>query len=695
VGGLPPPPGLAGAGFRNPQAGLERTYRAAALVRFTAFMEDFSNADGDQAQREDKPAPQPGKNATAQAAKARDARARRRATGEADIAADARDHAAARAAKGQRTGQLAPNAGGVTAASTEKVVVVSAVPTSLSVELNSFRIADKCQITVPWHDFPFLPEMVRAVLVDVFMGTVSASDFGHPQRWAPQLSRMRPMFRGYVDTDDGQFDEGDLHVQLQATSIEQRLMMSKINPFTPARRVRDGENVSDYVRRLISTVPEFSGELGDAIAVRLFPNVDPTKEPTIDKKLMLMSLQSARSQAQGGGAVQGAPPAQPGAPELGQGSPMMPAPQVGAGQYSVWDVITRACELSGLLPVYDPSLDPNAILLIPPQNIMETPQQGVKIPGGATDGFQRDFYPLGVSRVRSEVRMMVWGHNIKGLKYSRKFGRQKAPAVQVISYDPDAHLTLKARYPAKTIRGTGASAHGTKTRPGARGNHAVEEIVTRVIRGVRDQETLDRVAVALYHSISRQEVSCRVETDELASYIDPQTGASHNEDPDLLRLRPGTPIRVSVAKQQSDPSKGLIINGLNEMFERRSNPGFLRKLLRESWSRAPALGASASSQQSLDKALAVVEATFRSARLTDWFYTRVVHHKYDTNDGYSCEMELVNFVEARSLTPLAQSDKEAANTLKRVKPVAAPNPRRTAARADRAALEEIVRGGGG
>jgi len=515
-------------------------------------------------------------------------------------------------------------------------------------------------------------------------------------QWKPLINRTNLVFRGYVDEYDAEADDSDLSVKLQATSLEQRLMVAKINPFTKARRCKDGQRLTDFVRQLISTVPEFSGQLGDQIGVRMFPNVDPAKEPTIDRRLFLTTLQSAQSQVQGGGGQVQADPQTGQDPnaDIGTGTPQMPAPAVGASQYSVWDVIVRACELCGMIPLYDPSIDPDSILIVPPQNLMETPQDGITIPGGSQDGFTRDFRPIDSAPIRSQVRMLVWGHNVKNRKQSRKFGRIKAPAVRCVCYTPDAagkKRVIVARFP-KTNRGTAPSAVGAQAIPGKAGHPPIEEVVTRVLRGLRTQEQLEQAAIALYHAISRQEVTCRIETDDMASFIDPAVGSNHNDQPDLLRLRPGTPVRVRVARQQTDPSKGLVVNELSELFERRSNPAFLRKLLREN--RARTLN-EADDEKALDSALARLETAFSSARLTDWFYVRCCNHRWDTTDGFSLEMELVNFVEARNLTALSVEDQTANNKLKATKPVPKKDPRQAAFEISSAQLiSDLVSGRG-
>lgn len=693
---IPPPDQPASPAERT--VGVDRVYRPAAIVRFTVFLEDWANTDGDNVQREDLPAPTATTRANAAVVKAQAERTRRRATGETDIQADAATLRAQADLRRAQTGRdKVASTAPATAQRSDNTIRLQSIPIDMTLELNGFRIADKLQLTVPLVDFPILPEMQRATLVELYMGTVSAVDFAKPDAWLPLLARTNLMFRGYVDEFNSEAGETDLTVKLTCTSLEARLMVAKINPFTKARRVKDGQRISDFVRQIVSTIPEFSGALGDTIGVRMLPNVDPAKEPTIDRKLFLTTLQSAASRVAGGGGqqVQGDPAAgdlSPGA-DPGTGTPLMPAPAVGASQYSPWDVIVRACELCGVLPLYDPSIDPDSILIVPPQNLMETPQDGIHIPGGPSDKFSRDFRPLGSTTVRSEVRFLVWGHNIKTMKQSRKFGRQKAPAVRCVCYTPDAtgkQRMLVARFP-KTNRGVAPSAVGSQTKPGEAGHKSVEEVITRIMRGLRTQEQLEQVAIALYHQIARQEVTCKIETDDMASFIDPAVGSNHNDNPDMLKLRPGTPVRVRVARQQTDPSKGLVINELSELFERRANPSFLRKLLRENRSRQGLT--SAADAKTLDDELGKLEAAFASARLTDWFFCRCVNHRFSKDDGYSAEMELVNFVEARNLTALSNADKTANDRLKKVKPTPKKTAREIAFEVSREALADLSKKG--
>lgn len=664
LAGAQAPVGVAPTQTSQPIGGsVKYTYRPAVIVRLTLRLEDWSNDDGAQAQAEGKPAKNPATQVIATAASLQAQQNVRRASGEFDPAADAQVIAAQKKAARVRGGKTAGTgaAAPITAPPDAHTVQLGVVPLDISVEHNGFRTADKVSLEISLGDLPLPPDLIRSLLAEVFVGTVPADDFGDPQRWVPNILSNPPDFRGYAEQDNIEADYQNLKVSIDALSLEQRLMTLKIDPFTKDRRVaRGGEPVTDYIRRLISTIPEFNGSLGDAIGVRVFPNVAPDQVPRFDASLFKRSLQSAASRAQAGGHVQPGPapgvdPAQD--PSVGQ--PMgvgFPTPAPSVADVSVWDVITRAALLAGLIPVYDPSivardlggnvimLGANNILLVPPQTIKETPQDGVTIPGGPIDGFSRSITVGGTSTVQTQVRFLVWGSNIKSYKMSRKYGREKAPRVRVLAHNRDAPAgkrTLTSVFPT-TVRGTSVSAVGSGT---SAGHAPVQEEVVRVVREIRDQKQLDQIAVALYHSIGRREVTCTIETDELSSYIDPTRPETHNENPDLLRLRPGIPCRVMVARRVADPaSEGFEVNGLSELMDRRSNPAFLRKALTTGTN----LIAPGQAKKKLEEALARIEDAFQTSRLTDWFYCRTMSWRWSPSDGWSATIELANYVEARN-----------------------------------------------
>jgi len=697
------------------------TYRPAVVVRLTVRLEDFSNDDGPDALQEGRPAKTAAARAAATAAFDAHLQAVRRASGERDLAADTAVVAGrARAGRGRSDRKGAVDEAAPLGKPGDGLTVqIAVIPTGLSADLNGFKTADKVTVEVPLADFPVLPDVVRALLVEVFWGTVAVDDYQDPGVWVPQVMHSAPVFRGYADEESLEASDDDLRLTIEAYSLEKRLIDAKFDPFAPTRRVaKGGEDLADYVRKIIAAVPEFNGTLGDAIGVRYFPNVDPAKAPRIDAKRLKRSLQTASSRAAAGGQVQasGVPPGLDPAADPGGGVPAgvgMPsiAPQV---EVTVWDLVTRACLLAGMIPVYDPSvvvrepdgrinpIGANNILIVPPQNLKETPQGGTTIPGGPADGFERTVTIGGSREITTQVRLLVWGKNIRKYKVSRKYGRTKrVPRVRVLAHNPDGRpgeRTLEAVFP-KTPRATIVSAAGTGPAGSARGHQPIEEEVVRVIREVRTQAELERVAVALYHTISQHEVTATIETDELSSYLDPTRPETHNENPDLLRLRPGACVRIMVARQVEDPaSNDVATDNLSQLMDRRANPAFIRKALLEN----PASRAlvAAGKRDQLDRIMAKIDAAYQSAKLTDWFYVRSVCYRWDAQEGFQVTVEVAGYQEARNNpASLSAQDKAADDHYKAKVSGKKPDARAAALQANQDALllslAERAAGGGG
>jgi hypothetical protein len=662
------------------QGGLRPTY----LARLTIRLEDFDDPGAEDAASEALPYPDAAAEQKARQERAQASLADDRATGRPNLenAAQARRVSQGAAALAGAAGEARKGPAPENVARDDRTITVWVVPTAGSLDLKTFRESDKLSLTFPILNLPILPELIRSMLVDFFMGTATATDFGDPQRWAPLPSRLGapkgyPKFRGYYTKIEAEADDDTGQVQIEAHSLDQILRDREVYPLSRGREVRSGERLSEFLNRFFQTIPEFSGALGGIpIRARVWPNANEDADPVLDRKRFNRTLQTAASRAQAeGGNVLGAQLAagQDPAGAEGRGAPQMPAPTAGA-RFKAWDVVVRAAQTCGLIPLYDPTIDPEAILLVPPQNLYESPSGGVTLPGGARDGFSRTFRQGGAGDpVRSEIRLMVWGKNISDMKFSRQAGRHRPRAVRVVSYNPDARGAAKlvsAQFPA-TPRGVAVSPLGTETRTKyGKGHRPVEEIVHVTVQGLRTEEACLQEAVSLYHAISKREMSCVLTTRDLASYVDPTFPVDQNDDPDLFRLRPGSPIRVMVARQQVDLTKELVVDSLSQVFERKANRGFLREMLAKGAYRAGTFR-DERDVATLEDAVRKIEEAYARARLTDHFFVREVSHKFST-DGegeYSCRIAVFNYLEARNNPRLLGPDDQRANdAAKAVKP---------------------------
>ena len=586
-------------------------------------------------------------------------------------------------------------------------VDIYTIPLDLSVEMNSFRIADTMHATIPFSDAPLISDIIRSCLVEVWLGTIPPDDFATDDHWRLRRDRAVIVFRGYADTWDTDHGDSDSTVQISARSLEAILIDAKINPLAPVYRIekgKSGELISAYINRILGQLPATAGtKQGTSQLKAVWYGSPDEAEPPLDRKSLLRSLQSAKSRvAQNGGqnVVQAKPEGgtDPGQTEgAAPGAPGMPpaAPGQTGQDMSVWDLITQACELAGCLPLYDPSLPGrngientgDYLLLRPPQTIFEDVDGGYKIPGGPIDGFERVLrIPQGEGQndrtvqITSQIRFLVWGHNIKSFKTSRKLGRVKVQGVEIRSYNPDGkkgQTTMVARFPK-------APHHATRI--GAKGEGKTQELMVKVVRGIRDQAKLEQIAVSLYHAVSRQELSVSIETADMASYIDPTSGLVHNDHADMLKLRPGTPCKVAVARQVKTLEGLPTISPLSEVFEKRGE--VITQLLTAQRNRAAPDTAGFQISGSPEEMAKRISKALAAAKITDVFYCRTITHKFTADEGWSAVIELVNYLPARGDPKNMPKEDQKTNDAKKLHPrvtsAAAKNQAKIASATDRA-----------
>ena len=544
-------------------------------------------------------------------------------------------------------------------------VVILTSPLKAGVDINSYRQADCMEFTIPFGDAPLESQNIRSCLVEYYQGTVPAELFGTKGQWALLLDRANIMFRGFIDSWDATHSEDDAVVHAKARSMIGVLLDAKVDALSPVFRVKkDGEKISAYVNRVLQAIPAVSGQLGGGAKAVFYLSANAwatgagqALEPTISSKSFLRTMQTAKSRLQGAGSPAGGIiPTDPGdsagnaagsAP--GTGAPRM-QPEV--NDMSAWELITQACRLAGgMIAMYDPSIiltDPTSgqpasdyILIRPPRTLFDNAQQGTQMLGGVPDDFDRllpDTSNSAGKLTPSQVRMMVWGRNIKTLHTDRKLGRVKINAVELSSYNPDSppkDRQLVVRYPTQKQSNT----------IGARGDAKREIVYRKTVFGVRDKNQLLLAAQSVYHAMSRQELVVEIETDDLSSYVDPTTADFPNDEPDILHVRYSTPLQLMVARQSSGDPKTTVVTPLSELYE-NSDQG-LRKTFQDQLGRfAPNLNPQ-TSQAIVDRNVQRILAATQAARRTSLFYTRAIRYDFDANDGFTAKITAVNYVEAR------------------------------------------------
>ena len=556
------------------------------------------------------------------------------------------------------------------------------VPLSLEIEDKGFRFAATLTAEFPFVDLPLDPCIVRECRVEAWIGTIPAADFATRDKWrlSPIPSATTVLrFNGYIDLDEMTHSDTEGTVHIKARSYEAVLIDGKINSMASAYRIKgDKEAITTYVNRILSQYPPTAGQTGGD-SFKAYWYGDPTKEPLLNRKTLVRSLQTAQSRNAANGSTGNTKPTTqadkendttdaPGTGDSAEGgSPAVTPGAMKEDGISIWDLITQACELCGCIPMYRPTLpnpttascdgptmfpvqvDPaNCLLLVPPEAFFDDIQHGTTIVGGARDGFQRTLTTSDGTCFDSDVRFMVWGHNIKSMKLSRKFSRARPTAVEVRSYNPDADSTLRvmsSRFPPVTHKAK--KGKGTRhTKMTEKGHGKIDVVRTFILKGTRDQLALDQAAVSIYHQLCRPELSVELDTDELSSYFDAQASyqnntlvSSDNLDPDLFRLCPGTPVHVAVARKQD--TGGLVISSLSEFYDRKGQ--HTEAMVRQ----AAARWGYQVSDDKLDIAIARIQKAYETAKLPEVFYCRTVHLKFTAEtDFFSMKIELVSYLDA-------------------------------------------------
>ena len=568
-------------------------------------------------------------------------------------------------------------------------------PMELTIEDKGFREADTLETSFPFVDMPLFPWMVREIRVEGWVGTVKSADFATPDRWhlEPRMSQTSVLrFNGYVDLTEMEADAEANTVHFKARSYVSVLIDGKINQHAKAYRMAGKqETITAYINRSLSLYPPTSGDTGGD-PFRAYWYASPAEaEPSLDRKTLLRSLQTAKSRNQAMNQPPGKqvnaqqdPPGEAADPNGGGdaatgGTPTMPPQAVTADGMSVWDLITQACELCGVLPMYKPSLPPfkgpdgkdidpaNCLLVTPPEAFYDDISSAVTIKGGARDGFSREFgYGTSTGTFSSDVRFMVWGHNIAKMKLARHMGKVRPTAVEVRAYNPDASDALRvmsARFPLhnpKRPKGKGRSSHKMTEKGGGK----IDVIRTFVLKGIRDQQALQHAAVAIYHQLCLPELTMGLETDELASYIDPvasqQAGSlveNHNDNPDILRLCAGTPVHVTVAKKSTDGAD-LTICSLSEFYDLAGD--HIVDLLTKQNDRWGAFRTDGSLDQAkIEETARKIQAVYRAAKLPSVYYCKGVRLEFKATDEiFHCSMELANYMPSNDPSKMDEETQE-------------------------------------
>lgn len=397
--------------------------------------------------------------------------------------------------------------------------VLNRVPKSCQVELPGYRQAGKFSIELDWRELPIDPRLIRAAAVEVFFGAVNPNDFSTGMTRVEESGRRRSILN--VTNDQGlprddlmvlagvadswftsHTGEGSI-VKIEGRDLRGVFLDSPVN-MDVVTKLNLAQPITDLVVDILRGHPA-----AQYMKVLYIPEDWPGNTPPIvaDTKGLTRVIRKADGQgasASGGG---------------------------GGDKPNLWDLITKYCFLVGAIPFFRG------------RNIVIRPATSVFDPSKPKAGAKDRVFDPAVRYDDDgnpfENRKMVFGRNIKELTFERKLAGVKVPVVEVVSFDTssrergDKKMLIEQWPPldetAARVSGVAPSGEATQT-----------DKVSISVPGITDRNRLILIAKSLYEEIGRGELGGSCKTGQLSSF------KGSNDDPDLLRLRPGDPCEFAM-----------------------------------------------------------------------------------------------------------------------------------------------------
>jgi hypothetical protein len=402
--------------------------------------------------------------------------------------------------------------------------IYARIPKRMSVEDPGFRQAGKFDMTLDFRDLPIDPRTVRSAAVEIHMGAVSHGDFGtgmvqvNPDGSRSSIISTRKNGAVRQDTlrmiglvDEWQVDEADngAEVTLSGRDLRGPLLDTPLGTDPSISQQILGElDLSQPIDQVVTQLLRYN-PLFDLINVKT--NEAEWDNETVPAPRAADLIPRHRQGANG---------------QRTAGRASMPGD---SNQMSFWDLIVQLCFIVGAVPFFRGE----SMLIRPARSIYD--QQRTWFNPDVQTPFVPD-QPRHVQGVDGDIsiRWLVYGRDAQKLHFSRKFGGfQRPKTVRCVSINPDGGQrglgqVVQAQWPPA------ASPDRSRTNrvsPSARLSQ--EEVLTIPVHGISDVGRLQSIAQNLYEQISRLEMGGTASTPNLASF------GGDNDDPDLLRLRPG------------------------------------------------------------------------------------------------------------------------------------------------------------
>lgn len=388
------------------------------------------------------------------------------------------------------------------------------VPLACNVDLPKAREAGTFTFRMLFEDFPLDPRPLAGIGIEIHAGVVSAADFA----------------RGM----SGEWAQGQRPSILNRFTDDTARLVGYADEMTT-------EHPQTGISSVTITGRDLRGVLLDAeFPVRKYPLIDLTQPIDIVVRQILLLDPLGDEFAR---AIEVQPQEWPNetvpSPDASKtrGRAFIPPPTTTP---SYWDMITHVCTMVGAVPFFRGA----RLRIRPGRALHDERNKGLFDP--VLDLPFRN--AAGQPSVRQDddghtfkVRRYVYGRNVGGVKFTKKFSGVKVPVIRVVSLDTEsdkrgADKLISAEWPEHTA----TKARKNRQSPSS-GQKAEGEPLVIPVPGLTSKERALEVAKDFYNEIGRQEMGGDYSAMNLSSL-----GGDGN-DPDNLRIQPGEAVEFYAA----------------------------------------------------------------------------------------------------------------------------------------------------
>jgi len=510
-----------------------------------------------------------------------------------------------------------------------KTYYLQTVPRNVSLTHNPYYQADTMDVTIRWSDLPVDVRLLRSIGVACYMGTVDHAKWGQymnegvaatpfDRRIAGNVvhdfvdvTKLR--FSGFADDGKVKHDDSGSYLSMECRDWTRGLMIP-----APSKIYKPGAlNWDTWIEEVVLQLIEACS-------------------PVADAHLHIMGFEPGTVKFQRGQSH-----------TAGQSGKKPTKSRKIKGE-TFWELLTDICVNNGLLIYADVYQGPDPtdskgkpmarptgrfVLAKPTKLFSPVPQRvhAFRAKRDEKGKFVREsvgnpwnippFSDRGrpmpgdkTGTMAADAPCLLYGNNLRSLGFSRRFADVQVPTIEAVC--TTGKKTLRARFP-ESQRANYVAPTGTWA--------SKQPIRQYTLNGYEKIADLKEAARQIFEQIGRGDMKMEWETRDMASF------KGDNADPDLLELRPGSPVRAMVAKVGGQEYGSDVI-----AYEKMSRG----ELAAQYKSR----GMDPEVAENL--AAAMSDPATKRALQTFW-YVREVTHELDADDGYSNSGEATNWLEAR------------------------------------------------